>query len=110
MLDAGTVGAGGLGPRPEILATEALQGSVSGVNIVNLGFKHTLTPALVAVATISDVFDGQHYQRNASTPTLMQVYERSVAGRVAWFGLTYTIGVTRKEKEPSFEYDSGAVQ
>jgi len=86
------------------------QGSVSGVNIVNLGFKHTLTPALVAVATISDVFDGQHYQRNASTPTLMQVYERSVAGRVAWFGLTYTIGVTRKEKEPSFEYDSGAVQ
>ena len=53
-------------------------------------------------------FDGQRYQRNASTPTLTQVYERSVVGRIVWFGLAYTIGVTKKEKEPNFEYDSGA--
>lgn len=86
------------------------QGSVSATNIVNLGYKHTLTPALSAVATVSDLFDGQRYQRTASTPTLTQVYERSVVGRVAWFGLTYTIGVTKKEKEPNFEYDSGAGQ
>jgi outer membrane receptor protein involved in Fe transport len=84
------------------------QGSVSAINIVNLGYKHTLTPALSAVATISDLFDGQRYQRFASTPTLTQVYVRSVVGRVAWFGLTYTMGVTKKEKEPNFEYDSGA--
>ena len=84
------------------------QGSVSATNIVNLGYKHTLSSALSAVATLSDLFNGQHYQRNASTPTLTQVYERSVAGRVVWFGLAYTIGVTKKEKEPSFEYDSGA--
>jgi outer membrane receptor protein involved in Fe transport len=86
------------------------QGSVSAINIVNLGYKHTLTATLAAVATISDLFDGQRYQRNASTPTLTQVYERSVVGRVAWVGLTYTIGVTKKEKEPNFEYDSGAGQ
>ncbi len=85
------------------------QGSVSAINIVNLGYKHTLTPGLSAVATISDLFDGQRYQRFASTPTLTQVYERSVAGRVAWFGLTYTIGVSKKEKEPNFEYDSSGV-
>ena len=84
------------------------QGSVSAINILNLGYKHTLTPALSAVATISDLFDGQRYQRFASTPTLTQVYERSVVGRTVWFGLTYTIGVTKKEKEPNFEYDSGA--
>ena len=84
------------------------QGSVSATNIVNLGYKHTLTPALSAVATVSDLFNGQRYQRTASTPTLTQVYERSVRGRVAWFGLTYTLGVTKKEKEPNFEYDSGA--
>ena len=83
------------------------QGSVSATNIVNLGYKHTLTPALSAAATVSDLFNGQRYQRNASTPTLTQAYERSVVGRVAWFGLTYTIGVTKKEKEPNFEYDSG---
>ncbi len=84
------------------------QGSVSAINIVNLGYKHTLMPALSAVATVSDLFNGQRYQRYASTPTLTQIYERSVVGRVFWFGLTYTIGVTKKEKEPNFEYDSGA--
>jgi outer membrane receptor for ferrienterochelin and colicin len=81
---------------------------VSAISIVNLGYKHALTPALSAVATISDLFDGQHYQSNASTLTLTQVYERSVVGRIAWLGLTYTVGVTKKETEPDFEYDSGA--
>jgi outer membrane receptor protein involved in Fe transport len=84
------------------------QGSLSATNIVNLGYKHVLTPALSIVATISDLFSGQHYQRTASTPMLTQVYERTVLGRVAWFGLTYTVGVTKKEKQPNFEYDSGA--
>ena len=41
---------------------------------------------------------------------LTQIYERSVLGRVAWFGLTYVIGVTTKGKEPNFEYDSGTGQ
>jgi outer membrane receptor protein involved in Fe transport len=88
------------------------QGSVSAINIVNLGYKRTLMAGLSAVATVSDLFNGQRYQRYVSTPTLTQVYERSVAGRVVWFGLTYTIGVTKKEKEkePSFEYDSGSGQ
>jgi hypothetical protein len=83
---------------------------VSAINVVNLGYKHTLTPALAAVATVSDLLNGQRYLRSASTPTLTQVYERSVVGRVAWFGLTYTIGITKKEQEPSFEYDTGAGQ
>jgi outer membrane receptor protein involved in Fe transport len=82
------------------------QGSVSAVNIVNLGYKHKFTSALSAVATVSDLFDGQHYQRVASTPELTQIYDRSVAGRVAWLGLTYTFGIAKKEKEPNFEYQS----
>jgi len=86
------------------------QGSVSAINIVNLGYKHVLTHALSAVATVSDLFNGQRYQRSASTPTLTQVYERSVAGRVLWFGLTYTVGVTKKEKQSNFEYESGGDQ
>ncbi len=86
------------------------QGSVSASNIVNLGYRHKLTAALSAAVTVSDLFNGQHYQRNASTATLTQVYERSVIGRVAWFGLTYGVGVTRKEKESNFEYDSGGAQ
>ena len=86
------------------------QGSVSAINIVNLGYKHVLTPALSMVATLSDLFNGQRYQRNASTPTLTQIYERSVLGRVFWFGLAYSSGVKKKEKEPNFEYDSGVGQ
>jgi outer membrane receptor protein involved in Fe transport len=84
------------------------QGSVSAINIVNLGYKRTLTRALSAVVTVSDLFDGQRYERFASTPTLTEVYERTIAGRIVWFGLTYTVGVTKKEKEPNFEYDSAA--
>jgi outer membrane receptor protein involved in Fe transport len=82
------------------------QGTVSAIDIVNLGYKHTFSPELSAVMTVSDLFDGQRYQRTASTPTLNQVYERSVAGRVLWLGLSYTVGVTKKEKEPNFEYDT----
>jgi outer membrane receptor protein involved in Fe transport len=84
------------------------QGSVTAINLVNLGYKHKFMPSLSAVVTVSDLFNGQRYQRVASTPTLTQVYERSVSGRVAWFGLTYTVGTTKKEKEPDFEYDTGA--
>lgn len=85
------------------------QGSLSAINIVNLGYKHSLTPALMAMATVSDLFDGQHYQRVVSTPGLMQVYDRSVAGRTTFIGLVYTMGVMKKEKPQSnFEYDSGA--
>jgi outer membrane receptor protein involved in Fe transport len=84
------------------------QGSVSAINIVNLGYKRTLTSACSLVATLSDLFNGQRYERVTSTATLSQVYERTVAGRVLWVGLTYTIGVKKKDKEPNFEYDSGA--
>jgi outer membrane receptor protein involved in Fe transport len=82
------------------------QGSVSAISLVNVGYKHAVSPSLSAVVTVSDVFNGQRYQRNATTPTLTQVYERSVAGQVAWFGLTYTTGVSKREKEPNFEFDS----
>jgi outer membrane receptor protein involved in Fe transport len=86
------------------------QGSVSAMDIVNLGYKHALMPGLAAVMTISDLFNGQRYQRSAATPTVVQLYQRSVVGRVAWFGLTYTIGVAKKAKQESFEYDSGGEQ
>ena len=59
------------------------------------------------MATVSDAFNGQRYQRFVSTPTFTQVYERSVAGWIAFVGLTYTIGVTMKDKQPNFEYESG---
>jgi len=83
------------------------QGSITAINVVNLGYKHAVNPALAAVATVSDVFNGQRYERIASTPTLTDIYERTLAGRVVFVGLVYTIGVAKKDKE-NFEYESGA--
>ena len=83
------------------------QGSISAINIVNLGFRHMLTPALAAVATVSDLFNGQHFERVAATPSFTQVYQRRVEGRIVYVGLTYAIGLKKEEKQPSFEYDSG---
>jgi outer membrane receptor protein involved in Fe transport len=82
------------------------QGSVSAVNLVNLGYKHTFSPSLSVVATISDLFDGQRYERVAATAAFTSIYERSVAGRVAWVGLTYSLGVTKQDQEPTFEENS----
>jgi outer membrane receptor for ferrienterochelin and colicin len=83
------------------------QGYISAINIVNLGYKHTFTPALSAVALVSDLFSGQRYRRVVSTPLLTQIYQRNVEGRIIFVGLTYTFGVTGKDKSSGFEYDSG---
>ncbi len=84
------------------------QGDITAINIVNLGYKHSLTSALSAVATVSDLFSGQHYTRVATTPTFTQVYQRNLEGRIAFVGLTYSFGVTKKEKQSNFEFDSGS--
>ena len=83
------------------------QGSISAINVVNLGYKRAITSALSMVATVSDLFSGQRYQRSASTPLFTQIYQRNVEGRVAFVGLTYSFGVAKKDKQSNFEYDSG---
>ena len=81
------------------------QGYVNAINLVNLGYKHQLKPHLTAIATVSDVFDGQRLQRYASTPTFTQTYVRIVYGRVLYVGLVYSFGSTKKDKQTNFEYD-----
>jgi hypothetical protein len=60
---------------------------------------------LSAVATLSDVFDGQRFQRFATTPTFTQEYQRTVRGRILYLGLVYSFGTAKKDKQPGFEYD-----
>lgn len=55
------------------------------------GLQHTLTAALSVVATVSDLFSGQRYERVAVTP-LFTLYRRSVEGRVAFIGVIYSSG------------------
>jgi outer membrane receptor protein involved in Fe transport len=80
------------------------QGYAAAINLVNLGYKRQLRTDLSAVATLSDIFDGQRLQRFATTPAFTQVYRRTVRGRILNLGLVYSFG-GKKDKQPGFEYD-----
>ena len=81
------------------------QGYVSAINIVNVGYKHQVTSDLTAIVTVSDVFNGQHYERFESTPAFTGDYLRAVRGRVLYVGVVYSFGSTKKDKQANFEYD-----
>jgi outer membrane receptor protein involved in Fe transport len=81
------------------------QGYIAAINLVNLGYKRQLNSDLSAVATLSDIFDGQRFQRFATTPTFTQEYQRTVRGRILYLGLVYSFGTGKKDKQPGFEYE-----
>ena len=81
------------------------QGSISAINLVNLGYRRQLRPDLAAVVTVSDVFDGQRITKLIHTPTLLETYARRQIGRIAYVGLVYTFGVAKKAKPAGFDYD-----
>ncbi len=81
------------------------QGFVDAINILNLGYKQQLEPRLAAVATVSDLFSGQRFRRHAASPSLTDVYERHVLGRVAYVGLLYAFGSQKKSKPGGFDYE-----
>jgi outer membrane receptor for ferrienterochelin and colicin len=81
------------------------QGSISAVNLVNLGYRHKLRPDLTTVVTVSDLFNGQHYERMVSTPSFTGSYLRSVDGRVLYVGLIHAFGSTRNGEPVKFDYD-----
>jgi outer membrane receptor protein involved in Fe transport len=83
------------------------QGYISAINIVNLGYRRQMKPDLTGIVTVSDVFNGQRFERFESAPTFTGDYLRTVRGRVLYVGLIYSFGSTKQDKQPSFEYDQG---
>ena len=81
------------------------QGYVSAINIVNLGYKYQLKSDLTAVATVTDLFNGQRLHRFSTSPAFTQDYQRTVLGRILYVGVVYSFGSTDKQKQPAFEYD-----
>lgn len=81
------------------------QGFVSPLDLVNLGYRRQLRPDLAVVATVSDVFDGQKFQRLTTATGLRDAYLRFQVGRIAYLGLVYTFGAQAKVKPAAFEYD-----
>ena len=78
---------------------------MSAINIVNLGYKRQLKSDLTAIVTVSDVFNGQRYERLAVTPTFTEEYQRITQGRVLYVGVVYSFGTTKKDKQPNFDYE-----
>jgi len=81
------------------------QGYISAINIVNVGYRRQLKPDFTAIITVSDVFNGQRFERLERTPAFTGDYLRTVRGRVLYFGLLYSLGSTKKDKPANFEYD-----
>jgi outer membrane receptor protein involved in Fe transport len=79
------------------------QGYVSAIDIVNLGYKYQLKSDLTAVATVTDLFNGQRLHRFSTSPAFTQDYQRIVLGRILYVGVVYSFGST--DKQPGFEYD-----
>jgi outer membrane receptor protein involved in Fe transport len=82
------------------------QGFVDAINLVNLGYRRQLRPDLAAVVTVTDLFDGQRFQRLIVTPQLRDDYLRNQYGRIAFVGLVYTFGGQGKAKPSAFDYQS----
>ncbi|HTB68623.1 MAG TPA: TonB-dependent receptor [Steroidobacteraceae bacterium] len=81
------------------------QGYISAINIVNIGYKRQLKSDLTAILTVSDVLNGQRYQRVDDTPMITATYLRAVRGRVIYVGLIYSFGITKKGTPTDFQYD-----
>ncbi len=81
------------------------QGYVSPINLVNLGYRRRLWGGLSAVATVTDLFDGQRFQRIVNSPTLQDNYNRHQFGRVGYFGLTYAFGRSAKPRPTPLDDD-----
>lgn len=81
------------------------QGSVAAIDLVNVGYKHQLTPSLAVALTVTDLFNGQRQIRYVDTLALRDVYVRHQLGRIALLGLTYTFGASKKAKGGGFQYD-----
>ncbi len=81
------------------------QGFVSASNQVNLGYRRRLWRDLSAVVTVTDLFDGQRFERIVTTPTLQDRYTRHQFGRVGYFGLSYVLGGPKKPRASGFDYD-----
>jgi outer membrane receptor for ferrienterochelin and colicin len=80
------------------------QGYVGAINIVNVGYKHQFLSNLTAVATVSDMFNGQRYRQYWSSPGFTEYYLRETRGRIAYLGLVYSFGV-KKDKKPKFDFE-----
>lgn len=80
------------------------QGYVGAMNVVNVGYRHQLRAELSALATVSDLFNGQRTEGTGTTPSSAGYLVRAIRGPIIYVGLIYSIG-SRATREPGFQYE-----
>jgi outer membrane receptor protein involved in Fe transport len=81
------------------------QGTLGPVDVLNVGFKHTINLNTTLVATLSDLLNGQGLHRVVRTPDLQDDYLRLPYGRIFTIGIVYGFGAPLSKKEQEIDYD-----
>jgi hypothetical protein len=64
-----------------------------------------MSPGMPSVVPASDLLNGQIFRRFVSTSSLPDSYRREQVSRIAYVGVIYTFGGTRKNKDGGFEHE-----
>ncbi len=81
------------------------QGYNLPVATMNIGYRHQWNSDVALVATVSDMFNSQRERRVYQTPTFNGTYRRHQTGQVAYMGLSYTFGGSKKARDTDFNYE-----
>jgi len=80
------------------------QGYISAMNVVNLGYRHRVRGNVSALATVSDVFNGQRTQTTVSTAGFSGDFVRAIRGPIMYVGVNCSFG-SRNVKDADFRYE-----
>jgi len=82
----------------------SVQGSSSAMDVVNIGYRRQLKANLSALATVTDVFNGQRTQNTVTTPYFTGFFVRAIRGPNVYVGLNYSFG-SRGKKDADLRYE-----
>jgi len=83
------------------------QGSQASWEVLGLGYRHKFSDRLAAEVIAQDPFDEYRARTLIDTPTLREVTNNNFHIRSIQLGLTYQLGVVRKQQPPK-DFDFGA--
>ncbi len=80
------------------------QGYIAATNLVNAGYEQRLSDRVTAVATVSDLFNGQRFRSWAITPLFSEDYRINTRGRIVYVGFVYSFDASTG-KPPELQYE-----
>jgi outer membrane receptor protein involved in Fe transport len=82
------------------------QGRREGATLINLGYRRKLTDAVALNLTVRDLLDQSSDLSILDTPLFRDRTERTLEGRIAFVGLTWTFGGQSRQQEPAFDFSA----